>query len=369
MVDVIRTDKFKFNQSELSSTGYVVLRKNENFSGKGFLGSVLVLESYSGESTDSFLECIIDSELYSSIEDGDVALIDGRGGLRVVLSRKANSNTLLLTENCDNRCLFCSQPPKNNNDSWLLSQAALAICEFSHDGDVGLSGGEPLLYGKRFLIFLDFIIKNSPKTKLHVLTNGRAFLDKKFVQDIYKRSCLINITFGVPVYSDKSSVHDYLVGTEGAYNDTMLGLVNSSNLGLSIEVRFIPTNINYKDVRYVLEFLSRFMLNISQFSIMNLEPTGLARKNWKDLFINKFELSYYLREAISYSNLVNIPTVLFNFPLCHIDADMRSHSVKSISDWKNYFPDECKGCRIKSDCGGYFSSSTGHLHEPPRKIK
>ena len=36
-------------------------------------------------------------------------------------------NGLLLTEQCDNYCLMCSQPPKDRDDSWLFHRAKKVI--------------------------------------------------------------------------------------------------------------------------------------------------------------------------------------------------------------------------------------------------
>lgn len=73
---------------------------------------------------------VISTELYESIEDGDIGIINNGNMIRVILSRRANHNTVLVTERCNNLCLFCSQPPKKSNDDWLLTQSALAIASF-----------------------------------------------------------------------------------------------------------------------------------------------------------------------------------------------------------------------------------------------
>ena len=39
----------------------------------------------------------------------------------------AMHNGLLLTEQCDNYCLMCSQPPKDRDDSWLFDRARKVI--------------------------------------------------------------------------------------------------------------------------------------------------------------------------------------------------------------------------------------------------
>src|SRR5687767_13820201 len=53
-------------------------------------------------------------------DDGDIVWMDGVHGLiKSVLSARANANTLLVTEKCNNRCTFCSQPPNQKPDDSL----------------------------------------------------------------------------------------------------------------------------------------------------------------------------------------------------------------------------------------------------------
>lgn len=154
-----------------------------------FLPNLLVVAEGNNDAIPPCFDfSVISTELFESIEDGDIGIINNGNMIRVILSRKANHNTVLVTERCNNLCLFCSQPPKKINDDWLLTQSALAIASFGLNGVVGVSGGEPLLYGDDFLHFIDFIIENSPDTALHVLTNGRKFADINFTQELAKRS-------------------------------------------------------------------------------------------------------------------------------------------------------------------------------------
>jgi hypothetical protein len=44
--------------------------------------------------------------------------------------------------------------------------------------------------------------------------------------------------------------------------------------------------------------------------------------------------------------------------LCLLDPELRSFSVKSISDWKNEYMPECVGCQLMDRCAGFFSSAT-----------
>lgn len=371
MSEIIRQDLFDLSVSDFHVTGFFTLRKGEADNPTAFLEQILVLPSNS-KRLDVLPVGVVgqirQNELFNAIVDGDIATINNRGQIRVVLSSKANHNTLLLTERCDNRCLFCSQPPKDIDDSWLLSQAAMAMAAFNHNGTIGLSGGEPLLYGEAFLRLLDFVIEHCPTTSLHVLTNGRAFSNKHFAEAVAKRAESLPISFGIPLYASRAEVHDHLVGTNGAFKETVIGLLNAGNLGISIELRFIPTRENIDEMVATTEFVTRVLSNVSQISIMNLEATGWAKKNWGDLYLTPDSYQNTLEAAVTQAERAGLPVLLFNYPLCHLSEQLRPFTVKSISDWKNYYPDECNGCKLKGICSGFFASSQGRFHQKPRRL-
>lgn len=93
------------------------------------------------------------TEDYDYLTDGDIVRLDPHSGSMRCLYRKTSpNNTILLTERCDHYCLMCSQPPKAANDTWLLDEAfALINLIPSETRNIGFSGGEPTLYGMRFI--------------------------------------------------------------------------------------------------------------------------------------------------------------------------------------------------------------------------
>ncbi|HBS2758052.1 TPA: His-Xaa-Ser system radical SAM maturase HxsC, partial [Klebsiella pneumoniae] len=175
-------------------------------------------------------------------------------------------------------------------------------------------------------------------------------------------------TFGIPLYSSRPLVHDHLVGNDGAFNETVKGLINAGNSGINIELRVIPTLANYTELDDIVEFVGRVFSNINQISLMGLESIGWARKNWSTIFIEHSSYSEKIISAIDAAHRSGIPLTIFNYPLCHLPERAWELAAQSISDWKNYYPKECDECTQKSSCTGYFSSSTGRFHQPPRPI-
>lgn len=371
MTEVLRPDLFRLDAGSSFSPGFRVLRKNHNSRKRSFLSELHLLRNSAELSTlDNSLsqgEVAISESLVDSVEDGDIGVVSEKGTLRVILSRTANQNTVLVTERCNNRCTFCSQPPKESDDSWLLIQGAMAIADFGVADTVGITGGEPLIYGEAFLHFLEFVFQNSPQTDLHILSNGRAFSDLAFARKVAKLNTS-RMTFGIPLYGAIPEIHDELVGSRGAFDETVTGLINAGNLGIPIELRFIPTRKNLNEMVPVTELAARCFSNISQISIMNLEPAGWAKKNWTDLYTDPSLYLDILRKAVTFASGTDAKIFLFNYPLCHLSDDLRPYAVQSISDWKNYYPEECNGCKLRDNCTGFFSSSQGKFHQSPRRI-
>lgn len=369
MSEVVRNDIFRFLSTENVPMGFYRLCKQKPISPRFFLPNLLVTTSQINEKVQPYFESyIVSRQLYDSIDDGDIGIINNGNMVRVILSRKANHNTVLVTERCNNQCLFCSQPPKTANDGWLLMQSALAIAAFDFDGVIGVSGGEPLLYGDDFLNFLDFVVENAPQTSLHVLTNGRNFSDSTFAKRISERIKSIRIAFGIPLYSTRALTHDYLVGSHGAFDDTVAGIINAGNLGINIELRFIPTKLNVTELPDLIEFTSRVFSCINQVSVMGLESTGWAKKNWEHISIDNYKDTEIFYSLLKVSQRTGITLVFFNYPLCQLPRSVWPFAVQSISDWKNYYPEECNKCTMKKSCAGYFSSSQGRFHQTPRPI-
>lgn len=371
MTEVIRPDLFRIDPSHTVSPGFKILRVKHGPRKQTFLNQLSVaptIESLSEPNRPrGDYEVAVSEKLFESIEDGDIAIVSERGTIRVLLSRKANQNTLLVTEQCDNRCSFCSQPPKDNDDSWLLINAAMAVADFGLNGTIGITGGEPLLYGDAFVNFLDFVAEHTPQTELHILSNGRAFSNLEFAKRIAGRNPP-QMTFGIPLYAAIPQIHDELVGARGAFSETFAGLINAGNLGIPIELRIIPTSKNIQEIAHIVELVNRCLSSVAQISIMNLEPAGWAKKNWSQLYEDPMVYKDALLAALSFSSGSGPNIALFNYPLCHLPEELRSYAVKSISDWKNFYPEECNECSLQDSCTGFFSSSQGKFHQSPRRI-
>ena len=99
----------------------------------------------------------------------------------------------------------------------------------------------------------------------------RTFKDSLFVNEIKKFKDKFNILWGIPLYSHNSSVHDQIVEVDGAWEETVNGLINLLQIDSFIELRHIPIQSNITLINEFTEFVCRFLPTINQVSIMSLE--------------------------------------------------------------------------------------------------
>lgn len=367
MADVIRQDLFRIEGAVGALAGlYRVAIAPDSAS--RMLPQLRFVKQDQPESDhyDQYLQAIVGSVAYRYMSDGDIVHLDGSGNLKVILAHSANSNSLLFTEQCDNRCTFCSQPPKIHDDDWLVGHAATALIEFNTPNVVGITGGEPLLVPQKFLSFLGSLNAADCRTPLHVLTNGRSLKDRNFVETLAECLSDRKVLFGIPLYAAQASVHDALVGAVGAWDETISGLINLGSVGIPIELRFIPVQGNVSELVPTVELAGRCVAGIQHIAVMNLEPYGWGKRNWEKLYLPPPHYFKELADAIRMAQKCGLAIELYNYPRCHLEKGLWPHSVKSISDWKNYFPAECYGCIFRGECCGYFQSAKGQYLDAPR---
>jgi hypothetical protein len=107
---------------------------------------------------------------YDYLGDGDVIrLTPDRSLIKVLFRASSPHNSILVTEQCNHYCLMCSQPPKNIDDSWILGDIETMIPLIPRGTkEIGFTGGEPTLYGDRFLDVLRLTKSYLPQTSIHI---------------------------------------------------------------------------------------------------------------------------------------------------------------------------------------------------------
>jgi His-Xaa-Ser system radical SAM maturase HxsC len=269
----------------------------------------------------------------------------------------ANSNSFLVTERCNSFCIMCSQPPRDIDDHYLVDDMLAALPLINQDTpEIGITGGEPTLWGDDFINLIQASKTHLPRTALHILSNGRNFKSLELAMKVAKIKHS-DLMIGIPLYADYSQLHDFIVQAENAFDDTIRGILNLKRCRVPVEIRVVIHKKNYHRLPQLAEFITRNLLFANHVAFMGLEIMGFAKSNLNALWIDPYDYRDEIEEAVNTLSRYGMRVSIYNTPLCIIPEPIRRFSVNSISDWKNDFLEECGVCKSIQECGGFFSSN------------
>ena len=271
---------------------------------------------------------------------------------------ESNSNVLFVTNQCNNHCIMCCQPPRkvDDFDFYFKRNVALIKSAPKETKVVCITGGEPTLAGDHFLKLVHLVREEMPNTDIHVLSNGRRFINNDFTHEL-KLVGEDKIFVGVPLHSDYAADHDMISGARNAFNETMLGLYNLADEGIAIELRVVINRLNYHRLPQLAEYILKNLYFVSWVAFMGMEDTGLATKNAQRIWIEPVEYISKLCNAVGLLAEYDIPVSIYNIPLCLLPLGFHKFASQSISDWKTKYLDICNDCSVKEQCCGLFSTS------------
>lgn len=296
---------------------------------------------------------------FSYLADGDVIRIEPeRNAIHAIYRRNSRSNSLLVTERCNNYCVMCSQPPKPHDDSWIVDDLMQAIPLMSPETtEIGITGGEPSLLGARLVELVGQLARYLPATAIHILSNGRGFATGELAKALAQLHHP-DLMLGIPLYADVSEIHDYVVQARGAFDETIRGILNLKRYGVRVELRLVIHADTYDGLPAFARFVARNLLFVDHVALMGLELMGFARTNLDALWVDPLDYQHQLREAVVTLDWAGLRVSIYNTPLCVLPPDLHRFARASISDWKNTYMEECEGCGLRAQCGGFFASSS-----------
>jgi His-Xaa-Ser system radical SAM maturase HxsC len=295
---------------------------------------------------------------FDYLADGDVVRLEpSRGGLRTLFRKSSAYNHFMLTERCNNYCLMCSQPPRAVDDGWIVDEVLEALPLIDRGAaEIGFTGGEPSLLGERFIELVQATGSHLPNTALHILSNGRLFGTGTLARDLAAVRHH-DLMMGIPIYADLAHIHDHVVQADGAFDETIRGILALKQHGVRVEVRVVLQEQTVPRLSVLARFLARNMLFVDHVALMGLEITGFARANLDRIWIDPIDYQDELAEAVGILDRAGMNVSIFNSQLCVLEPSLRRFARRSISDWKNEYMPECDGCDAKAQCGGFFASA------------
>jgi len=308
------------------------------------------------------------SELHYLLEGDIVRIIPRAGEISILYRINSDHNTIFLTELCNCNCIMCPQPPNKNGNSWVEDWEKAISLMSQNTKVLGISGGEPTMVPDALSRIISTCKHQLPTTGLHILTNGRFFNYLSYCEHISSLNHP-ELIFGIPLYADLAYAHDNTVQTNGAFDQTIRAILNLARYKQRIEIRIVIMKHNKGRLLHFAHFIARNMPFVEHVAFMALEPLGLARTNFKKIWILPTEYKNELRNAITELSYYGIDTSVYNHPLCLLDESIRKYACKSISDWKQEYPKVCNACLLKNDCGGVFYSSVESYVKYLRPVK
>lgn len=152
-----------------------------------------------------------------------------------------------------------------------------------------------------------------PATAVHVLSNGRTFENEEFAKSISAVEHP-DLMFGIPIYSDVAHIHDFVVQAEGAFDETLRGILNLKRHGTKVEIRIVIHRQTMSRLPELAQFIARNLLFVDHVALMGLEVTGFARANLQALTVDPSEYVSLLARAVNTLSRAGIRTSIYNHP-------------------------------------------------------
>lgn len=309
---------------------------------------------------DHLENVIVLPEELGYLKAGDCVSISSDGlRLRVLWRLSSTQNFLFLTERCNHFCIMCSQPPRDIDDSQHLRDAR-ELLELlpATTSQLGITGGEPTLYGLELIDLLARAKDLLPSAGVHLLTNGRAFAALDYAK-AWASILHPDLMAAIPLYSANPMTHDFIVQAEGAFEETVRGIVNLARFQQQIEIRVVIQAANSAELPGLATYVARNLPFVSQVAFMGLEVTGFAKANVAEVWVEPTTYASDLEDAVKILVSAGVRVQIYNHQLCTIPETLWPYAYKSISDWKNEYLEECRSCEVLESCGGFFSTSKG----------
>jgi MoaA/NifB/PqqE/SkfB family radical SAM enzyme len=279
--------------------------------------------------------------------------------------------SLLCGYTCNNNCLFCfvkGRPVIDRPTDEI--KRILRTARKDEFDDLVFNGGESTIRTD-FVEIVEYANKlDFPRIRL--VSNGRMFYYKEFAQKVAKAG--LNGVI-VSIHGSTAKTHDSLTQVPGSFNQTIKGLENLIEAGITTETNTTIVKQNYKELPDLIKFLSNFKLNCSEFIFVN--PGGAALQNFETIVPTFTESIPFLRNALKVHEENGNPhnLIINSVPHCFIEGytkyipptfkmeksiigvEFRIDDVdKSRIEKAKVKSKECLKCKYNNQCEGVWQN-------------
>lgn len=301
--------------------------------------------------------------------DYDVVSVNENGNIQIVFQDSSSDNVLFITNKCNSNCIMC--PDSNahrrrdlgNQKTRLERIIGLMPSDTPH---ITITGGEPTLLKWDFIDILAQCKEKFTQTNFLMLSNGRTLSNNEY-REAFLESLPNHFRLAVPIYGSNAFDHDRITRAEGSFAQTMYALSHLQK-HLDLEIRIVVMRNNYQKLPHIAEFLVQNLPCTYTVSFMGMELLGNAAVNRTGLWIDYDDTVFYVGEAIKILLSSGIDARIYNYPLCKVPKNLWPITVKSITEYKIRYKDECSVCSQRDLCGGFFFSTLHFQNTPVQPI-
>lgn len=273
---------------------------------------------------------------------------------------------------CNNDCHFCVQAHKKKFGNKTTQELKELLSQAAEEGyrSVVFTGGEVTI--RPDVLDLVHYAASSGFDVIQIQSNGRRFEDIGFCREMIAAGAN---QFNPALHGHKPEIHDFLTQRNGAFMQTVKGIINLKKLGQRIITNSVITQ---KNCRYLPQLaLLLVKLKVDQFQLAFVHAIGNAGKNFESVVPRKSLAAPYVKKALDIGVHFGVICMTEAIPYCFMSGYEQFVAEGRIPETKIFdldcvvenFNDTRKDCcKTKADkcrlCK-YFEQCEGPWKEYP----
>ena len=282
---------------------------------------------------------------------------------------------------CNHNCIACPLTTYDRLHKKLtfedIKKRVYSIKKDSSINHIVLSGGEPMLHPEFFKI-LEFLI--TEQFDITVLSNATQCKDEAFVTKLKQITKGSKFNIVVAIHSSKTEIHDKMTGTRGSLLETLEGLDNLAEAGITLVIKHIFNKITLPYIMETFRYLEQHYPPQVSFQFCSMDYSGRAEKNKEKLFVTLEDLKEPVEKVLDYldarmshkRNVTFIETPLcmldpyywkyFKTPDIYLDTYIAPNTddkeiIHQVRSECGTFFKPCSDCDVKKWCSGIWKSA------------
>lgn len=257
---------------------------------------------------------------------------------------------------CNNNCVFCMEEDREERyrvNSALNEDRVRGILEANAGAEeVCFTSGEPTLV-EALPTYVEWA-KDLGFSRRSVMTNGRRLSYMSYAVSLVKAG--MNY-FYVSIHGHQEKLHNALVRTKGAFDQTVAGLDNITRLkpyGVGLHTSTVLTLRNLPHLGEIYAFLREHGVDQVVFNVM--QPNGRADTHFDRLFPRYTDIAAHMERFVSQCDEAEPQAFLVDIPLCVTEGvpDFNRGYVERLVHFELPDPD---GAEKKGDAGSLLSGA------------